>query len=156
MYMPNFLKCIFSILICLLVGFTASYFTIPSIKTWYAILQKPSFTPPNYLFAPVWTMLYILMGISLFLIWRTTHVKKNMVIIIFLLQLVLNFFWSIIFFHWKEIQIALVEIVVLLITIVNYAMHSYKINKIAGILFIPYIIWVSFATALNMAIVILN
>jgi translocator protein len=154
--MPNFLKCIFSIIICLLVGFTASYFTIPSIKTWYAILQKPSFTPPNYLFAPVWTMLYVLMGISFFLIWKTNHTKKNRVMAIFVFQLILNFFWSIIFFHWKEIQIALVEIFVLLAAIINYAIYSYKINKIAVMLFIPYILWVGFATALNIAIVLLN
>jgi translocator protein len=154
--MPNILKCICAILICLLVGYTASYFTLPSIKSWYAILQKPSFTPPNYLFAPVWSVLYIAMGISFFLIWKAIHPKKNMLIALFIIQLILNFLWSIIFFHWHEIQVALVEIIILLATIILYAINSYKVSKAASLLFIPYIAWILFATGLNMGIVFLN
>lgn len=144
-------KLIFSIGLCLGAGVLGSFFTVSSIATWYQTLNKPFFSPPNWIFGPVWTILYILMGISLYLVW-----EKKKVPAVFWIQLILNALWSIIFFGMRNPTLALMDIVALWITIILTMKAFYKINKIAAYLLIPYLVWVSFATILNLIIVLLN
>ena len=156
--MRNTLKFFVSILICLLAGGLGTIFTISSIPTWYAHLNKPFFSPPNYLFAPVWTTLYILMGISLYLIWKKGIKTKKIheAIYIFGIQLVLNAIWSPIFFGAKNIFLALAVIILMWIYILKTIVSFSKINKLVSYLLYPYIAWVSFATILNFSVWILN
>jgi len=147
------------VLMCLLVGgLLGSLFTTPAIPTWYSTLVKPSFQPPNWLFGPVWTILYILMGISAFLIWESGAPKKvkNTAIIIFLVQLGLNALWSPIFFTLHMLLLALVEIIILWIAILITMIKFYRISKPASILLVPYFLWVSFASFLSFHIWLLN
>ncbi|MNL23565.1 TspO/MBR family protein [compost metagenome] len=147
-----------NIAIPLAIGAIGAFFTASSVKTWYVTLAKPSFNPPNQIFAPVWTSLYIIMGISAYLVWQKRHQILNLprTIAIYLIQLVLNLMWSFIFFYAHQIGVALFEIIALLIAVIINALVFYKIDKTAGLLFIPYILWVSFATALTYNIFILN
>ncbi|MFC1625546.1 TspO/MBR family protein [Patescibacteria group bacterium] len=148
----------YSIFLCQLAGILGSVFTISSIPTWYAGLIKPSFNPPGWLFGPVWTILYTLMGISLFLIWKKGFNKKRVkdAIVIFAIQLGLNAIWSPIFFGLKNTLLALFVIVVLLFFLLRTIFSFYKINKTASYLLIPYLLWSSFATVLNFSIWFLN
>ncbi|MBN2881254.1 tryptophan-rich sensory protein [Candidatus Woesearchaeota archaeon] len=144
-----------SVIGCLLVGFLSSFFTTKSIPTWYAQLQKPIFNPPNWIFGPVWTVLYIMMGVSLYLVLSSKkHNKQG--IRVFVIQLILNFFWSIIFFGLKLPILALIEILALWIFIFITILEFKKTSKLASNLLWPYLAWVSFATILNLSIVILN
>ena len=147
----SLIRLIISILICQLAGFLGSLFTTPSIPTWYASLEKPSFNPPNWLFSPVWITLFVLMGISLYLLleksFREQKVKKAL--IFFAIQLVLNVFWSILFFGLKSPLFAFFEIIILWVAISLTIIQSFKISKIASFLLLPYILWVSFAAILN-------
>lgn len=146
------MKLLISIMIPLVIGFTSGFFTASGVNEWYTTLNRPSFNPPNWLFGPVWTTLYILMGISLYLVWKQpVSEARNSAIWIFALQLTLNFFWSIIFFYWHQIGIALIEIIVLWGLILLMIYRFYHINPTAAWLNIPYIMWVSFATILNAA-----
>lgn len=147
----NLSKLILSISLCLGAGILGSFFTVSAIPTWYATLNKPSFSPPNWIFGPVWTILYILMGYSLYLVW-----SKRKVPVVFWIQLFLNAIWSIIFFGMRNPALALIDIVALWIAIVLTMKAFYKINKLASYLLIPYLAWVSFATILNLAIMLLN
>nr|WP_121273662.1 TspO/MBR family protein [Pedobacter schmidteae] len=149
---------IVNIAIPLAIGAVGAFFTASSVKTWYVTLAKPSFNPPNTIFAPVWTALYIIMGISAYLVWQKRHTIKHLsrTIAIYLMQLVLNLMWSFIFFYAHQIGVALIEIVFLLFIIILNAVTFYKIDKAAGLLYIPYILWVSFATVLTYNIFILN
>lgn len=152
----NLPKLIVSIVLCLAVGSLGSIFTSSSIPTWYATLNKPFFSPPNFIFAPVWTTLYILMGVSLYLLWVSKKKEKEKAIKLFLIQLVLNFFWSLIFFKLHSAQLALIEIIALWIFIFLTIRESLSISKTSAYLLYPYLIWVSFALVLNFFIVILN
>lgn len=158
MKINNFWKLILSVLICLSAGFIGSIFTTPSIPSWYATLDKPSFNPPNWLFAPVWTTLFILMGIAVFLIWRKGLKKKEVknALLIFLFQLIFNTLWSFLFFKFHSPFWALVDIAVLWVLILLSLVKFWKINKAAGMLLIPYLLWVSFASILNYFIYKLN
>jgi benzodiazapine receptor len=149
-------KLIISILICLLAGFIGSFFTTPAITTWYTTLQKPSFAPPNWVFFPVWTSLFIMMGISLFLIWKKEDKKVKTALYIFAAQLVLNAFWSVAFFGLKSPLMGLIEIIILWIAILATILSFNKISRTASYLLIPYILWVSFAAILNFSIWKLN
>lgn len=142
---------ILSIGICLGVGIVGSVFTTSSIPTWYATLNKPSFSPPNWVFGPVWTILYILMGISLYLVWQ-----KKKVPAIFWIQLILNAAWSVIFFGLKNPALALVDVVALWIGIFLTIKSFYPISKLAAYLLAPYLLWVIFASILNLSIALLN
>ena len=149
---------LYSVGISFLAGGIGSVFTYSAIPTWYAQLSKPFFNPPNWLFGPVWSLLYVCMGISLFLIYttKTKETIKNGAVSIFYVQLVLNAVWSILFFGLKNPGIALVEIICLWLFILLTIVRFDKINRIAGGLLIPYLLWVSFASVLNLSIVILN
>jgi len=152
------LKLIISIIICQLAGVFGSIFTTPAIPTWYAILQKPSFTPPNWVFAPVWTTLFLLMGISVFLVWRKgiENPRVNLALRFFIIQLVLNSIWSVLFFGLKSPILGFVEIILLWTFILLTILYFFKISRMAGILLLPYILWVSFAAVLNFSIWRLN
>jgi len=147
-----------NIVITLGIGALGGLATSESVKTWYPTLNKPSFNPPNWLFAPVWTSLYILIGIAAYLVWikRDKIVHFPRVLAIYFIQLILNLCWSFIFFSLHEIGFALFEIIILLIVIVVNAIAFFKIDKWAGYLFIPYILWVSFASFLTYSIFMLN
>lgn len=149
-------RLIISIGLCLAVGVVAGVFTSQAIPTWYASLAKPGFNPPNWLFGPVWTLLYILMGVSLYLVWQQTKSLANATVIVFLAQLALNFAWSFIFFKLKSPLGALVDITLLWLAILASIILFYRVNKTASWLLAPYLAWVSFATVLNASIVRLN
>lgn len=156
--MPKFLKLVISIVICESAGVIGSFFTVPSIPTWYAALQKPEFSPPNFVFGPVWTTLYLLMGISLFLVWKSKGGRDNKgkAMQVFFTQLILNVLWSIVFFGFHSLAGGLVVIVFLWLLIIETIREFSKINKIAAILLYPYLAWVTFASFLNLALVFLN
>lgn len=147
----NILKLLLSVGVCLGAGVLGSVFTTSSIPTWYVTLNKPFFSPPNWIFAPVWTILYILMGISLYLIWIKKKIPS-----IFWVQLVLNVFWSILFFGLKNPGLALVDVVALWLAIYLTIKAFQKISKISAYLLYPYLAWVTFASFLNLMIVLLN
>lgn len=153
----NIIKLIVSLLLPLSVGAIAGMFTSDAIPTWYATLNRPSFNPPNWIFGPVWTTLYIILGISFFLIWKENPSKyRNLAIIVFAVQLLLNFAWSFFFFYFNLIGVALIEIILLWISIAAMIYLFYKIKPIAAYLNIPYLLWVSFATILNAGYYLLN
>lgn len=154
----NLYKLIISVVGCELVGIGSTPFTVGAISTWYVFLVKPSFSPPNWVFGPVWTLLYILMGVAFYLIWRQGWKKKKVRIagLYFLLQLSLNFLWSISFFGLRSPVLGLVNIIALLVLIIMTMRQFYPLSKVAFFLLVPYLLWVSFATLLNASIVILN
>jgi len=155
--MKNTTKLIICIIIPLAVGAISGYATVTSISTWYATLNKPSFNPPNYIFGPVWTTLYLLMGISLYMVVRTTSNKdRRRATALFAVQLTLNFFWSFLFFTFHQTGLALINIGLLWLSIAGMIWAFYQVNKTAALLQIPYIMWVSFASVLNAAIWVLN
>lgn len=157
--MRNFVKLVLSLAVCQLAGVIGSVFTSKSVSTWYPTLSKPSFNPPNWLFAPVWTILFILMGISLFLIWSRSLLakeKRKKAMFIFGLQLIFNILWSVMFFGLKSPLLGFITIIILWILILLTIIKFFKISKAAGWLLIPYILWVSFAAILNFSILIIN
>jgi benzodiazapine receptor len=151
------LKLLISISFPLILGGIAGSFTAGGISDWYQMLNKPSFNPPGWIFGPVWTILYLIMGYSLYLIWNQNASKKrNIALGIFLLQQILNFAWSFLFFYFGLIGWALVEIIVLWISIVVMLALFYKIKPQTAYINIPYLLWVSFATLLNASFYVLN
>lgn len=157
MKISHTIKLIISILLPLSVGAAAGMFTSQAVPTWYASLNRPSFSPPNWVFGPVWTSLYILLGISFFLIWKEEASKvRDLAIKVFLIQMLLNFAWSFLFFYFNLIGAALIEIILLWISIALMIYLFYKIKPFAAYLNIPYLLWVSFATILNAGYYFLN
>jgi translocator protein len=151
------LQLIISIVICQLAGVVGSIFTMSAIPTWYATLKKPSFNPPNWIFGPVWLTLYTMMGVSLFLVWQKRAVVNVWpAVIFFLIHLGINALWSVVFFGQKNISGALIIIVVLWLMIVGAIFLFWRIDRTAAYLLIPYLLWVSFASALNYGIGRLN
>lgn len=151
-------KLVIAIAIPLAIGSLAGFFTASSVNGWYTTLVKPSFNPPNWLFAPVWTSLYIMMGIAFFLIWKSNanDVVKRTAVTLYIIQLALNFCWSFIFFYAEQPGWALVDIVLMWIFILLTIRWFGKISSVSAWLLVPYICWVSFATVLNYAIWTLN
>jgi tryptophan-rich sensory protein len=147
-------KLLISVIVCLAVGFIAGFFTSSSINSWYSTLEKPNFNPPNWLFGPVWTLLYFLMGVSLYLVWSNNGSKLAMAF--FVIQLVLNFLWSFLFFQLKNPLLAFIDIILLSVMIVVTMVSFYPISAAAAYLMIPYLLWVGFASVLNFAIYWLN
>lgn len=154
----NFLKLIIALIVPQLFAIIGSIFTSSSVDTWYSLINKPSFNPPNWIFGPVWIVLYLLMGISAFLIWRKGLNKKEIkfALAIFAFQLVLNLFWSFLFFNLQNPGIAFTEIISLWFAILATFLAFYQISKPAAYLLIPYILWVAFAAVLNFSIWTLN
>jgi tryptophan-rich sensory protein len=147
----DLIKLILSIVICQAAGFIGSLFTSRSIPAWYASLKRPSFAPPNWVFSPVWITLFVLMGISLYLVWRmlSKGQKVRTALILFAVQLGLNILWSILFFGLQSPLAAFIEIVVLWIAILLTIIVFFRVSSVAAVLMIPYILWVSFAAVLN-------
>lgn len=143
---------------CLALGSASGLVTVDAIDTWYAALRKPTFNPPNWVFGPAWTILYILMGIAAGLVWSAPvdQAKKRKAMGLFLVQFALNLAWSVIFFGLRLPTLALVEILLLLYTMIACTRVFFTIRRAAGWLMVPYVAWVIFATALNAGIVLLN
>ncbi len=157
MKISHIIKLIISILLPLSVGAIAGMFTSQAVPIWYASLNRPSFSPPNWVFGPVWTSLYILLGISFFLIWKENPSReRNLAIKVFSIQMLLNLAWSFLFFYFNLIGVALIEIILLWISIAAMIYLFYKIKPLAAYLNIPYLLWVSFATILNAGYYFLN
>lgn len=154
----NFFKLVVSLLLPLGVGWIGGIFTQNSISDgWYASLNQPSFNPPNEVFGPVWTVLYILMGISLYMVWKEVPGnRRENALGVFALQLLLNFLWTLFFFYFKDIEIALLDIIALWIAIVIMIVLFIRVKPLAGWLNVPYLLWVSFATVLNISYYLLN
>lgn len=152
------MKLIISILVPLLVGAISGLFTSSGVNGWYVTANKPWFNPPNWIFAPVWTVLYIMMGIALYIVWKsgTDQSINQTAIILFAVQLTLNFFWSFIFFKLQLPGWAFVEIIVMWLMILLTLIWFQKISPLAAWLLVPYISWVGFASVLNYAIWKLN
>ncbi len=158
MKLNNIFKLIIAIVVSELAGIIGSVFTAPSIASWYARIIKPALNPPAWVFGPVWTALFVLMGIAAFLVWKKGLDRKDVKIAlgIFVAQLALNTLWSIIFFSLHSPGGALFEIVFLWLAILTTIVAFYKISKPAAWLLVPYILWVSFASYLNFTIWWLN
>jgi translocator protein len=154
----SFWKLIIAISLCQVVGIVSGLISQTEMNTWFVTINKPSWNPPSYLFAPVWATLYLLMGISLWLVWKSEAFaqSKKMAIIIFSSQLVFNFLWSILFFKFHSPALALMDIALMVVTIVITIFRFYSISKFASWLLIPYLFWVCFATVLNYCIWMLN
>lgn len=177
----NFFKFIISVSLTFSAGFIGSFFTASAIPGWYAELTKPALNPPNWVFGPVWTALYFILGLSLFIVWRKNFSVENKIlsggkktwnlwseklwsgnwqkantVSIFFVQLILNALWSPVFFGFKNPALALFIILSLWMAIFYTIINFYRTSKTAAWLLLPYILWVSFATYLNFMILILN
>ncbi len=150
-------RIIFSILLCELIGIIGAFFTTPAIATWYVKLTKPFFSPPNWIFAPVWTLLYALMGFVLSYLWEKRTVEWVKTILrFFFIQLFLNFLWSLVFFGLHSPLFSLIDIILLWAFIFVITTRLLSTSKKHALLMIPYLLWVSFALTLNFSIYILN
>ena len=158
MDLDNIIKLIISILACFAAGGIGSLFTFKAIPSWYPILKKPPYTPPNWVFGPVWTTLYVLMGISVFFVWQKGLSTDGVLLafILFWVQLIFNALWSVIFFGMKSKGGGVITIIVLWLLILAVIITSFRVSAWAGVLLIPYIIWVSIASYLNIGIWWLN
>ncbi len=156
--MSNILKLIVSLAAPQLTGFVSAFLTDTGNSPWYRSISKPSWNPPNWVFAPVWTLLYLLMGIAFYLVWKSeaSGDVKRWAMGLWIVQLAFNFFWTIIFFGTHQIGWALIEIIGLWFLIFLTILAFSRITKIAAWLMVPYISWVTFATLLNYAIWRLN
>ena len=155
---PDILKLIVSLVVCQAAGFIGLIFTRPAISTWYAELSKPRFTPPDWVFGPVWISLYILIGIAAFLVWRRGfhHQVVRRGLAYFGVQLILNALWPFFFFGLRSPLAGLIEISILGIAVILTVQRFLQSSRTAGLLLIPYFLWVAFATGLNLSIWVLN
>jgi tryptophan-rich sensory protein len=154
--MPNWLKLVISLALPQLAGGLGAYFTIPAVQGWYITLNKPSFNPPNWIFGPMWTFLYVLMGIACYLIWKSEHPEKRKLLNLYFFQLALNAIWSPAFFGAESPLIGLFIILPLCLLILICVIQFKKVSKIASGLMVPYLAWVTFASILNFSIWWLN
>lgn len=150
------LKIVLASAVTLILGIASGFSTVDSITTWYQYLNKPSFNPPNYLFGPVWTVLYVMMGVAFALVWHSQNSRKRQAMWVFGFQFVLNLAWSFLFFNLHQTGWALIEIIVLWLSIAWAIRLFYPIKPLAAYLLVPYLAWVSFASVLNGAIWYLN
>src|SRR3989344_6167255 len=152
--MKEILKLVFAIAVCQTAGAIGSVFTSSAISVWYEQLQKPALTPPGWVFGPVWFLLYTLMGVSLYLVWRkrTAEHCQCTALRVFFFQLTLNILWSYLFFGLREPLLAFVEILVLFLAILATAWQFWNVSRMAAYLLMPYILWVGLAAYLNFAI----
>jgi tryptophan-rich sensory protein len=145
------------IILCVAVSAVGGAITATSVDTWYQALEKPSFNPPDWVFAPVWTALYIVMGIAAWRVWRIRSFDApGKALVVFAVQLGLNLAWSFLFFGIQRIDLALVTIVILLVSIIVNTIMFWRVDRLAGILFVPYTAWVTYATILNTSLWLLN
>ena len=144
------------LLFILLVGATGALGGQWGAGPWYAALAKPSWTPPNWLFAPAWLLLYLMIALAGWLVWTTPHESRTLLLTLWGAQLLLNAAWSYIFFGRHAIGFGLVDILALWAAIAAFAAAAWPVNQTASLLFIPYLLWVSFAAALNASIWLKN
>jgi tryptophan-rich sensory protein len=145
------------LILCLLVSAIGGAVTATSVGTWYQALAKPAFNPPDWVFAPVWITLYVLMAIAAWRVWRGERfLMKRQALLVFSVQLALNLTWSLLFFGAQRIDLALIEIVLLLAAIAYNAVLFWRIDRLAGALLVPYVLWVAYATLLNASLWLLN
>ena len=154
--MKNWVKLAISIAIPQIIGATGAFFTVSGVGSWYQSINRPEWNPPSWLFGPVWTTLYVLMGIALYLVWKSDESNKRTAITLWSVQLVVNFLWSLLFFNQHQIGGALIDLVILWLLILLTIFAFAKINKTAAWLLVPYISWVTFAGILNYTIWMLN
>lgn len=156
--MSSYVKLLIAIALPVLVGGISGFFTVTGVESWYQTIQKPSWNPPNWVFGPVWTTLYVMMGIALWLVWKedTSRELKMIAAILFGVQLILNFLWSFVFFRLEQPGFAFLEILFMWIAILATIFAFAQVNKTAAWLLVPYISWVSFAAILNFTIWRLN
>lgn len=157
--MNKFTKILIMAVTCVGVGYLSSLLSRDETDPWFDSLVKPVFNPPSWLFSPVWTTLYIFMGIAAGLVWDKIDTQREIVrkgLTFFWIQLALNALWSYLFFGLHNPLLALIEIVLLWLMIFETFLQFNKVNKTAGYLFIPYLMWVTFATVLNASIWWLN
>jgi translocator protein len=154
----NYKRLAISLILPQLAGFIGSFFTVSAIPNWYATLQKPSFSPPNWLFGPMWILLYCLMGVSVYLVWQKIEEDKKAkkAVWLFWIHLVFNAIWSIVFFGLQNPSLAFANLFIIWILIIALMIIFWKINKNSTYLLIPYLLWVSFAGILNFFIWRLN
>lgn len=150
------MKLFLSLLLPQLAGIIGSVFTIKAISTWYIYLNKPSFSPPNWIFGPAWLTLYLLMGIAVYLNWTKNSKQAKFNVKLFFIHLFFNFIWTPVFFGAKNLFLALIIIFIIWLMIIVMIYSFKKVNKISSLLLIPYLLWVSFASILNYYIFILN
>lgn len=151
-------KLIICLVVPLAVGFLGSMSTRSAIDTWFPALERPAFSPPDWVFAPVWTILYIMMGIAAFLVWRSGMQSRYVApaLVAFAVQLGLNFLWPELFFGRRQLLLGLVDIIALWAMIVVTMVLFFKVSRVAGLLMIPYLAWVTFASVLNFELWRLN
>lgn len=154
--MKKIITIIVAALVCLSVGWIASLFQIEALESWYPFLNKPTLMPPNIVFPIAWTILYILMGIAIGLVINSSVAAKRFLIALFAGQLLINFLWSIGFFYLQTPLLGLIDILLLNILVICYIIKSYPVNKLSSLLFVPYLLWLVFATYLNVYIVMYN
>lgn len=157
--MQKILRIATVIMTCLAVGYISSIVTRENIPTWYALINKPFFTPPNWVFAPVWTLLYIMIGFAAGSVWNkidTDEANVKKAFLFFLIQLALNALWSYLFFGLRNPMLASFEIILLWLMIYETYVQFKKVDKVSGYLLLPYLAWVSFATILTFSIWYLN
>lgn len=154
----NYKRLIISLLLPQLAGLIGSLFTVPAITSWYAYIQRPSFSPPNWLFGPVWTILYILMGVSIYLVWQKVDKNKESkeAFKLFWIHLFFNGIWSLIFFGLRNPLLAFIDIIIIWSLIIVLMIKFWKVSRWSTYLLIPYFLWVSFASVLNLTIWYLN
>lgn len=155
---PHRWKLIASILLCQAAGVLGIPFTMAGMRGWYQALEKPALNPPSWIFGPVWTALFLMMGLALYLVWNRTPLQKRetRALTWFFIQLALNVLWSFFFFYLRAPGLAFFEIVLLWLAIAVTIFHFWRISYVAGVLLLPYIFWVSFAAYLNFMLWRLN
>jgi len=158
MTLRRVIKLIVALAVCQIAGLVASLFTTPAFAGWYAALEKPGFTPPNWVFSPVWIGLFVLMAVAAFLVWNKGFSTKGVktALAFFGIQLLLNVLWSILFFGCRSPFLALVEIVTLWLAIAVTILTFYRVSKPAAFMLVPYLLWVTFTATLSFAIFRLN
>jgi len=152
------LRFIISIIICQSAGIFGSLFTFEAVPDWYITLEKPFFAPANWIFGPVWIILYFLMGVSLYIVWKDELKSKtrNVFFVVFGIQLILNALWSLLFFGLKSPLLGLIDILILDVMLVVTIFYAKRVSKYAAMLLIPYMVWIIIASVLNYAIMVLN
>lgn len=144
------MRLLFCLLLPLMIGGFSGYLSASGVNDWYLTINKPSFNPPSWVFGPVWTTLYLVMGYSLYLVLKTEPSQtRTLVISLFAVQITLNFLWSLIFFRWHMLGLAFVEIVILWLCILLMAVKMHQISSLAAWLQVPYLLWVGFASVLS-------
>lgn len=154
----NLSKLIPSLILPLVIGLSSGFLTVQSINGWYSTINKPFLNPPNWIFGPVWTLLYLSMGLSLYIFWmeKKPAKHKRYGYRFFILQLLVNFLWSILFFNYHSPLVALIDIGLLIFLISLNIAYFWRINKLSAYILLPYLIWVCFAAYLNLAIFLIN